>query len=53
MDLEFLFSEKEKNPTNPSPETAVCVPLLCDMEDAFSGKYNEYLEGSADLLDFL
>lgn len=51
--LGVLILREGKNPTNPSPETAICIPLLCDVEDAFSGKYNEYLEGSADLLDFL
>ena len=50
MNLKILFSEGGKK--NPSPKTAVCIPLLCDMEDAISGKYNEYFEGSADLLDF-
>lgn len=30
---------------------AVCIPLLCDMEDAISGKYNGYFEGSDNLLD--
>lgn len=29
---------------------AVRIPLLGDMEDAISGKYNGYFEGSANLL---
>lgn len=30
----------------------ICIPLLYDVEDAISGKYNAYFEGSANLLGF-
>lgn len=44
----MLFSEDSE-----SPEMSVCIPLLCDLDDAISGKCNEYFEGLANLLDFI